>query len=197
MKQFLISLLVVAVHCEVVALDDDEAKQPPIIQPAFVVAATMRSYYLDVQAIEPRWLYEKQIEKWFPIQSHASAVAVVTETPKPVPPALVPAFSGLATTDKAAEDYVVNGPVMGPTRAYILFDAQRRPIVILYLHFEVLRAARAHEVSRSDTFQAYEGWESYRRAPDLVAFLATLDPAAPLETAFEKWKKENRKLPAK
>jgi hypothetical protein len=190
-------LLVVLVTGQVVALDEDEAKQPPTIRAAFAVAATMRSYYLDVQAIEPRWLYEKQIEKWFPIQSHASAVAVVTETPQPIPAALVESFSGLSVTDKAAEDYVVHGPMMGPTRSYILFDAQREPIVILYLHFGVLRAARAHQVSREDTFQAYEGWESYRRSPELVEFLATLDPAAQVESPFVKWKKEIKKPKAK
>lgn len=172
---------------------DDErfAKPPAAIDAAFVAPAFMRSYFLDVQAIEPQWLYSKQIENWFPIESYASYVAVVFDVPTPIGKDLKASFAELATTSEQSKKNVKNGPMLGPQSAYIVFDSAKPPILIIYLHFGQIVTSHAHEVSGGDTFQAFEGWKSYNEIPALTGFLESLGPEKQAyDTPFLKWSGE-------
>jgi len=170
----------------------DEAwysKPPEKIEAAFAAPAEMRSYSLDVQAIEPRWLYEKQLEDWFPIKSFTSYVARIVAEPTPISGELEAEFEKLAKTSEDAKKEIETGPLMGPKAAYVIFNSKKKPVLIVYRQFQVLWSSHPHSVSGSDTFQAFEGWTSYNLNSAISEFLEKIEPKKRIyETPFTKWK---------
>lgn len=198
-------VLAVAIQ-SLVARDEEELAKPPKIDAAYVAPAYRRSFFLDVQAMQPRWLYEKQIEKWFPIESCVFEIAHVTTAPVAVPAGMKKQMAEIfAVGTKGAKEEIEKGPLLGPDRAYVVFDSERNPQLIVFRQLGFLVARRAHDVSEGEMFQGYGGWMTVTRDKDILEFLKSVDGLGEKlkssdqlevpqpETSFLQWQAEQRK----
>ncbi len=156
----------------------------------------MRSYFLHIQALEPRWLYVKQIQNWFPIKSHTSYVARIVAEPTPIDQDLKAEFEKLAQTSNDAKKEIEIGPMLGPEAAYVIFNSEKKPVLIVYRQFGVLCSSHPNSVSGNDTFQAFDGWTSYNVSSAISSFLEAIEPEKHIyETPFIKWKGDSNDDP--
>ena len=202
------AMLVIAVSgmLSLEARDEEELARAPKIDAAYIAPAYMRSFFLDVQAIEPRWLYEKQIENWFPLQSCAFNIAHVVNTPVAVPTNIKSRMSETMTLGrKGAKEELEKGPMLGADRVYVIFDSNRKPQLIVFRQAGFLVTHHAHDVSEGDMFQAAGKWRSVSDDKELMQFLESIDlpaddskrrdrlysPVTRPETPFLKWSLKN------
>jgi len=158
----------------------------------YIARARVQHLEVDVQVMEPRWLYEKQIESGFTIQGWAWYVAHVKTKPVQIPEDIAHIMkTEMMHGTKGAEDVLRSGPFVGPESVYVVFDEERTAQVILFkYHSDIVVAEQANPVS-DDQFEARGVWGTCTRSRELSAFL---DNQLPPDEAsvFENWIRESR-----
>ena len=167
---------------------EDAHHEAPDIDAAYVAVAEMRSYTAKVHALEPAWLYQRQTRESFTIEAMAAYVALVTEAPIPVPAKLTDRFAAFRESSPEARATAEAEPMTPPEQAFVVFDAEREPRLLIYLHHGVLIAQRAVEIGGRDTFQGAGDWIVYREDGTLMDYLVDLaESAPPKESPFQRW----------
>ena len=174
----------------VVRADDDPHSKPPEkLEAAYAAPAEMKSYFLHVHATEPQWLKERQVEDSFLIRSQAYYVARIVVEPTPINKDLKAEFEKLLQTSGDAKKEIETDPLLGPKDAYVIFNGDKKPVLIVYRQLGILTSSHAISVSGKDTFQAVDGWTSYNKNSAISAFLDSIAPEkSAYETPFTKWK---------
>jgi len=183
-RVFILSWITSTIYC----VADEVGKEAPLIDPAFIVAATPR-YYLDtdIRCRSPHWLYKKQFAGGFPITGVADVFAVIAE-PIAIPKAAKPLFLSLTANSNDAQDAAEQSPAVDPTHFFLVLNEDRKPSLILSLGGGVVQAHVAKWVNSEGEFQPDAQWVSFSASSDLVEYLADLQPPAKIpKSAFTAW----------
>ncbi len=170
------------------AAGDALEKPPSGLNAAFIVPLHLRNYLIDVHAIDPRQIDENKIKNGGQIKGLASYVGTAIDVPAAVPDEMKMLFERLLESSKDAEKRVQEGPLLGPEEAFLVLDRERKPLLMIYLHFGIIVARHVQEVAGGDIFQPCGSWVSYGDDPDLIRFLWRTGPKFDFETPFLKWR---------
>ena len=192
MRQKLVLLISVVIALACWAYDPDDFRDPPALEPAFYARAEIRSFRGFVQVHKPGDVARRQHEKKLLVDAECSYICHVVAEPTPFPADTVKAISkGLFTGTPEAKAQIMNGPIMGPFTAFVLYDKHRKPMALVFQQLSVYMTFHVREVSGDDMYQRIGDWIAYSYCPefDAIVGIAT-NPYPTTQTPFLKWRNQ-------
>jgi hypothetical protein len=191
MSRAIPSLVVFVLTSLCFAGDPVDLKAPPTIDAMYYARADFRFFRGYVQVNDPHDIARRQSDEKLLIEAEASYLFQIIDEPQVIPEKSREAISrALSTESPEARKQILEGPILGPMAAFVLFDRNRKPTALVTQLFGVYVTSHLQTVSGDDIFQRVGEWRVYSHCADLTELVGVAKSYAPeRETPFMIWQK--------
>lgn len=191
MSRAIPSLIVLLLTAVCLAEDPHDLKAPPKIDAMYYARADFRHFQGHVQVLEPQDIARRQSDAKLLIEAEVNHLFQVMDEPQVIPEKSRAAISRALITDSPEDrKQILEGPMLGPMAAFVLFDRNRKPTALVTQLFGVYLTSHLQSVSGDEIFQTVGEWRAYSHCAELDELVGVATSLAPeRETPFKLWQK--------